>query len=151
MKKRNTTYSHKRLDERYSLYGMFSHPDVAKSDIVGIDVIPTNVNVCRVAYDGEHVWSKRNFYSGDIIEICPTRPISKESLYSREVRDMAFEIVPNTMYVIPMGYCQHYDIISKFHPEANCDYEWNEKNNTLVIRALKEIPKDSLLILNIEK
>ena len=112
---------------------------------------PTNVNICRVYSDGNSVYSNAKFQLGDIIEVCPTRPIEKNSLYTREVRDMAFEVEPDTVWVIPMGYCQYYNIIDKQHPEANCDYEWDENKKAIIVRALCTIPKNSRLILNLEK
>lgn len=144
--------SSKRLNENSEFYGLFK--DMPKRDrvcIKGAEMVPTNANQCKVSYDGKSVYSNARFRTGDIVEICPTRPISKNSLYSREVRDLVFEVERDTTYVIPMGYCQYYDIIDKFHPEANCDYEWNPEKKVIVIRAIKPIEKRTVLVLNIEK
>lgn len=137
---------------RESLYSLFRDSKKRdKSSVKGIAMIPTNAKQCRVFCDGHSVWSNANFFAGDIIEVCPCRDIDKTSLYTREVRDMVFEVSPNEEYVIPMGYCQFYDIISKKHKTPNCDYEWNPIDRTIVIRALKDIKKNEILVINIEK
>ena len=141
-----------KLNENSGFYGLFN--DMPKRDkvcIQGAEIVPTNVNQCKVSYDGKSVYSNARFRIGDIVEICPTRPISKSSLYSREVRDLVFEVERDTTFVIPLGYCQYYDIIDRFHPEANCDYEWNPEKKVIVIRAIKPIEKRTVLVLNIEK
>lgn len=137
-----------------SLYNLFSkRPKQYKSvkDIKKIDMVPTNANQCNVMFDGESVYSNCKFYPGDIIEVCPCRTVSKNSLYSRDVRDMVFEVTPDEDFVIPMGYCQFYDIITRKNKIANCDYEWNPINRTIVIRAINKVNKHEKLVLNIEK
>lgn len=135
-----------------SLYGLFKGEQRRdKNKIKNYKMVPTNANQCRVKYDGKSVYSNSRFHCGDIIEICPTRMVDKSALYSKDVRDMVLEVEPDMMFVIPFGYCQHYDIISSKHPEPNCDYEWNPDDATIIIRALCTVPKDTKLILNIEK
>ena len=114
-------------------------------------MVPTNAHQCSVLFDGKHVYSNAKFHCGDIIEICPTAKITKNALYAREVRDLAFEVEPDELFVIPMGYCQHYDIIGNQYSEPNCDWEWNGDDSTIVIRAMSTIPQNSVLILNLEK
>lgn len=121
------------------------------SEIKDIKFGATDLEQCNVLFREGSVWSKVKFYPGDIIERCPCREVSKSSLYSRDVRDMVFEVVPDEEYVIPMGYCQFYDIKTKRTPVHNCDYEWNPVDKTIVIRAIKRIDKYEKLVLNIEK
>lgn len=143
--KRNNINEHK-------WYGLFYGEEPRdRANIKKVDMIPTNVNQCRVCSDGKSVYSNSKFYPGDIIEICPTRQVDKSSLYSRDMRDIVFEIIPNEYFVIPFGYCQYYDILSKKNPKANCDYMWNEEDKTIEIRALQKIPRNTKLILNIAK
>jgi hypothetical protein len=80
--------------------------------------------------------------------MCPAKDISKTALYSNSVRDMAFAI-NNDEYVIPLGYCQYYDILDSFNNEANCDWEWNPKKRVVAIRATRPIEKGEKLVLNI--
>ena len=135
-----------------SLYGLFKKEKPRdKSKIVSCQATATNDNQCKVYYDGKGVYSNAKFRNGDIIEVCPTRPISKNSLYTRDVRDMAMEVEPGLMFVIPFGYCQHYNIVDRQHPEANCYYEWDGARNVIVIRANCTIPKNSVLILDTGK
>lgn len=135
-----------------SWYGLFYGEEPRdKTNIKKINMIPTNVNQCNICSDGKSVYSRSQFYPGDIIEICPTRAIDKNSLYSRAVRDIVFEVIPNEEFVVPFGYCQYYDVITKHTPEPNCDYCWDPVTKTIVIRALNKIDKNTRLILNIRK
>lgn len=122
-----------------------------KQHIDSIALVPTNARQCRVTSDGQHVYAAARFYPGDIIEACPVKEISMASLASRDVREMAFEVEWNKEYVIPMGYCQFYDIIDGFNTKPNCDWEWDAKKKTIIIRALTKIQKGTRLILNINE
>ena len=142
--------SGKQINE--SMYGLFRDmPKRDKKVIRSAQMVPTNANQCRVFCDGSSVYSNAKFHCGDIVEICPVRDIEKNSLYTREVRDMAFEVEPDTKYVVPLGYCQYYNIVDKQHPVANCEYEWDADKKVIVIRANCTIPKMSILILDLEK
>ena len=121
-----------------------------KSQIKRIDMISADANKCKVCCDGHSVYANTNFYPGDIIEICPTRKVNITSLYSDDMRKIVFEVIPKELYVIPFGYCQYYDIVSKQNPIPNCDYLWNKDNNTIVIQATKKISKYELLVLNLK-
>lgn len=147
----NSRKQKRHINER-SWYGLFYGEEPRdKNNIKKINMIPTNVNQCNVCSDGKSVYTRSLFYPGDIIEICPTRAIDKNSLYSRDVRDIVFEVVPNEEFVIPFGYCQYYDVITKQTPEPNCDYCWDPVAKTIVIRALHKLDKNTKLILNIRK
>lgn len=142
-----------RLDEsEWSVYGLFRNaPRRDKADVSSVDMVPTDANQCRVYSDGSSVYSNARFYPGDVVEVCPVREVSKQSLYSRDVRDMVFEVVPNERYVVPMGYCQCYDLRSAAHPEANCSWEWDPDRSAVVVRAACSIPRNTVLVLDVEK
>lgn len=149
MKRRKTNNF---LDESwFSLFYDEQPQPREKTNVKKIDMIPTNVNQCKICFDGSFVYSKTVFYPGDIIEVCPTKSIDRTSLYSKDMRDIVFEIIPNEYFVIPFGYCQYYDIIRNNKMEPNCDYLWNPDNKTIIIRAIKRIEKMEKLILNIRK
>jgi hypothetical protein len=152
MRNHSSTYSRTRKHVNESLYGLFSDLTYhSRDDIREITMVPTDAHVCRVKCDGRSVYANYNFTTGDIIEICPTREVSKDALYSKDIREMVFEVKPNEEYVIPMGYCQFYEITDAFHRESNCDYEWNEKKRSIIIRATDYIDKGTLLVINIKK
>lgn len=113
-------------------------------------MIPTNANVCKIVSDGKSVYSATTFYPDDIIEVCPTRTIDKSSLYSKDMRDMVFEVVPNKEWVLPFGYCQYYDI-PRIKEEPNCTFIWDPVARVVVIKALTKIPKYAKLVLQIVK
>lgn len=120
-----------------------------KSAIKRINMAATDMNKCKVICDGQNVYANAVFYPGDIIEVCPTRVIDNSALYSKDMRSIVFEVVPNTVYVIPFGYCQYYSIISKDNPVANCDYLWDDNKKVILIQATSKINKYEQLILNI--
>lgn len=120
-----------------------------KSSIKRINMAAADINKCKVCCDGKYVYANSKFYPGDIVEVCPTRKINNSALYSDDVRKIVFEIVPNTVYVIPFGYCQYYSIISDETPVPNCDYLWDENNESIIIQATKKIDKYEQLILNL--
>lgn len=118
-----------------------------KSKINKINMVPTNANQCRVICDGKNVYANATFYPGDIIEICPTKKIDKSALYSKDMRDSVFEVVPNEEWVLPYGYCRFY--LSDHLGDGNCNYIWDPVNRVIVIKAINKIPKYSKLLLNI--
>lgn len=122
--------------------------DRRKTDknITKINMIERNSNACKVTTDGQHVYANAKFYPGDIIEIVPTRTIDKSSLYSKDMREIAFEVVPNEEWVVPFGYCQYYDLAETEEP--NCDFLWDPAKRVIVIKAINKIGKYEKLILN---
>lgn len=118
-----------------------------KSKINKINMVPTNANQCRVTCDGKNVYANATFYPGDIIEICPTKKIDKSALYSKDMRESVFEVVPNEEWVLPYGYCRFY--LSDHLDDGNCNYIWDPVNRVIVIKAINKIPKYSKLLLNI--
>lgn len=119
-----------------------------KDHIKKIDMVSPNANVCKVITDGKYVYSNVVFYPGDIVEICPTKPISKSALYSKDMRDVVFEVIPNKEWALPFGYCQYYDIPNA-DQKANCDFIWDPINKVIVIKAINKIAKHTKLILKI--
>ena len=117
-----------------------------KAAIRKINMIPKDANVCKIYTNGKDVFAGTKFYAGDIVEICPARPVTKSALYDRDVRQMVFEVDPNNTYVIPLGYCQYYRLSDEMNP-PNVDYVWDPNMSTIVIKALTDIPKGDILIL----
>ena len=140
------------LNEALNTYGMFKDVKYHTPDsICAIDMVPADRYVCKVTCDGNNVYAAHKFNCGDIIEYCPCRNVDKSALYSKDVREMVFEVKPNERYVMPMGYCQYYDVVDSFNNESNCDYEWDVNRECIVIRATKKIPKGERLVINIRQ
>lgn len=132
-------------------YGLFVGDELRdKTKIKQVNMVPRNANQCKILSDGRSIYTGVAMFPGDIIEICPTKQIDKSALYSKDMRDIVFEVERNEKYVIPFGYCQYYDIADEKHP-ANCDYIWDPNTNTIVIKALLRLPKDTKLYLNLQK
>lgn len=117
-----------------------------KKSIKKIRMIPKNVNVCKIYSDGQHVYAATKFYTGDIVEICPARSVTKSALYDQDVRKLVFEVNKDHTYVIPFGYCQYYDLADETNV-ANVDYVWDPNMNTIIIKAIKNLNIGDKLIL----
>jgi len=137
-------------DEDVQWYNEHQPDKFTKDKIVKINMIPTNANVCKIVSDGKSVYSAVKFYPGDIIEVCPARNINKDALYSKDMREIVFEVVPHEKWVLPFGYCQYYDTAG-YGNDANCEYTWDADNHVIVIRATEQIPKHSKLVLKLVK
>ncbi|WQJ53265.1 MAG: hypothetical protein [Wendovervirus sonii] len=137
--KENVNWYHENQPERFT-----------KDKIVKINMIPTDVNACRVKFGGHSVFTNAKFYTGDIIEICPARTVGKESLYSKDMRDIVFEVIPHEKWVVPFGYCQYYKH-ADYKNDSNCSYEWDSKTGNIIIRALCNMPENTELVLQIVK
>lgn len=137
-------------DDDLEFYKNHRKDRYSKDKIQKIEMLDHNANICKVVTDGKYVYANETFYPGDIIEICPTKPISKSSLYSSDMRDIVFEVVANKEWVVPFGYCQYYDFQSP-KQDANCDFLWDPINKVIVIKAINKIQKYNKLILKIVK
>lgn len=137
------------LTDEINKYNELYRSKLNKENIKTINMIPTNANICKVVTDGKAVFAATNFYPGDIVEICPTRIIDKSSLYSKDMREVVFEVIPNKEWVLPFGYCQFYDIPNN-NISANCEFIWDPINRVIVIKAIDKIKKHNKLILKVE-
>lgn len=152
MRNHSSKYQSKPGKVNESMYGLFSEMTYRnRDDIRSVTMIPTDKYIGRVYCDGNCVYASHSFTPDDIIEVCPCRSIDKASLYSKDVRDIVFEVVPGEKYVIPMGYCQFYEISDGYQRKPNCDYEWDPKRGAIVIRSMGYIKPGELLVINISK
>lgn len=129
-----------------SLFKSFPFKELDPKDIVKVSPMTPKGNQCKVLYDGDKVYSTCVFHPGEIVEICPCKVVDDSALYSRDMRDIVFEIVPKKKYACPFGYAQYYEVSNDEH-QANCDYLYDQNTNSIVIKALKRIPKNAVLIL----
>ena len=133
----------------YGLFGEMTYRK--KDDIKSFKMIPTDKYVGHIYCDGSSVYASHSFTPDDIVEICPCMVIDKTALYSKDVREMVFETKPGQEYVIPMGYCQFYEISDGYQRQPNCSYEWDRKRNAIVIRSIGYIKQGELLVIDISK
>lgn len=140
------------LNEDINIYKLFPSLEQQRDRnlVKDIDAVPRDAHMCRIRANSEHVWADADFNNGDIIERCPVREISKASLYSRDMRDIAF-VIGRDRFAVPMGYVQFYDIMDGFNLEPNCDWKFEPDTNEIVIRAIKKIKKGEKLVLNIKE
>lgn len=149
---RKETVKNKKHINEYSFAALFKayKKEPNKEAVKKINMIPDNVNICKVYSDGQYVYANSTFYAGDIVEICPTMEISKSALYDIDVRKIVFEVKQNEQYVIPFGYCQYYDLCTDTIL-PNCTYIWDPNMKVIVIKASMKIEKGTKLVLNIQK
>lgn len=92
------------------------------------------------------MYSGRYFVPNDVIEECPVVVINNEGMFSRTVRDMAFQLYPDKdVYGIPMGYANCYEFSDG--SDANVDYEYDPSEGVIRIIAITNIKPNKLLIL----
>lgn len=101
----------------------------------------------KVQYQNGKMISTEQLFPRDIIEKDPVKPLTKSDLSSRKVRDMAFEIIPNLEWGIPIGYSCLYRRSDEVSKEANAIYEYDKRNQMIIIKAIDRIPKGSEIIL----
>lgn len=117
--------------------------DKDENPIHGIRRWDSNVNGKVYCKDGK-MYSGRRFIPGDVLEECPVVEINNEGLFSRTVRDMAFQLYPDKeVYGIPMGYANCYDN----GVNGNVDYEYDPEEGILRIIAISNIKPNNLLVL----
>lgn len=116
------------------------------SPIKGVRRWDSNVNgkiYCR----GGKMYSGRRFIPNDVLEECPVIVINNEGMFSRTVRDMAFQLYPDKeIYGIPLGYANCYDVDTK-GDKGNVDYEFEPTEGIIRIIAISDIKPNNLLIL----
>lgn len=112
----------------------------------GILPLGEDENICKISLKDDDVYARTLFNSGDIIEICPCKKVSKESLYSREMRELAFRTYNKgeEEYVVPLGYIQYYSLGDL---NANCDFIYDESKNKVLVKSIKPIRPGEKLIL----
>lgn len=124
--KKNALNEYNFLDLFRDLQRGAPRPKKDKACIVRIQPIPKTANICKIYSDGQHVYSQIRFHKGDIIEICPVRHISRLAVFDYDMKQLIFEVEKDSVYVIPFGYCQFYDIKDENNNIIpNCDYIWD--------------------------
>lgn len=115
------------------------------------EVKPWKCNTKDKLYVKDHrVYSTRIFVPGDIVEECPVQLIGTDALYSRDIRDISFEIDPEKrLYGIPYGLANIYRNSDDSHTDGNIDYEYDPKEGLIRIYALRKIRKNEELIFRV--
>src|SRR5574344_1921325 len=127
------------LNEEYDLFDP-SFQKLDKNNFLNLTAKINTDNCNRIIMKNNSIYSNTTFYPKDIIEICPCKIVHNESLFSRDVRDIVFEITPNKEWAIPFGYVQYYNV-SDNSDIINCDYIFDPNTNNIIIKAIKKIPE----------
>lgn len=106
----------------------------------------SNVNG-KIYCTGGKMYSGRRFIPNDVVEECPVIVINNEGMFSKTVRDLAFQLYPDKdVYGIPMGYANCYDVDTT-GSRGNVDYEYDPTEGIIRIIAVSNIKPNNLLIL----
>lgn len=110
----------------------------------------TNVNGKIVFRGDKRIYSGLNFLAGDIIEECPVKKLRADAMYSRDIRDLAFQLYPDKEeYGLPMGYANYYATAYDVKDVPNVDYEYDPSEGIIRIIAIRNIKKGDLLVLRV--
>ena len=93
----------------------------------------------------------KNFNTGDIIEDSPVKVIPSDAMYSKSIRDAAFQFElddGSSIYGIPLGYISCYRTRHSSGIPGNVDYELDPESLRVQIIATKNIRRGQELILN---
>jgi hypothetical protein len=102
-------------------------------------------------YDGECVKSGTEFCDGDVIEQSPVKFIGSDELYSKNIRDLAFEVDRSkNMFCIPFGNAVFYrtSFDTRREPNATYTFDVDSPNPTITIIATTRIHCGDEIILN---
>lgn len=105
----------------------------------------------KVIYKNGKIYAGRFYAPGDIIEEAPVEIFKESDLYSENIRKHAFLLDPERrIFGFPLGYATKYRNSMDTNLMANCDYEYDEKNDVINIFAIKKIKRGAELILSAE-
>lgn len=118
------------------------HDDLIK----GVELWDKRKRLNQVAYQNNKMLAINKLFKGDIVESAPVIILNQNDLYSKNVRDIVFDISPGK-FGVPLGYAALYRTTLDVNKEPNIDYEYNIENNELNFIALKNIDKGEELII----
>lgn len=128
-----------------------TRPEISK---IRVHDIRPKVNVVYSNRGGEaRVSAGRDFFPGDIIEVCPVKIMEEKDLYSRNIRDSVFPLdKKERIFGLPLGHaiCYRNDMDAK-GLEGNVRYEYNENDGTITIIATRRIRKGNELLFHAEE
>ena len=136
------------LDPEIKKY--FDEREEVKNSIQKIEPWDRNKRINKVEYQNGKMIATDYLFPRDIIEKDPVQILSKSDMSSRKVRDMAFEIVPNLEWGIPVGYCGLYRRSDEVSLKPNVEYQYDKTNQMIIIKAIERIPKGTELILKVK-
>lgn len=126
---------------------------VENEDGAEVDEIKINDDCVngKIYYKDGKMYSGVNIKRGDVIEICPVVRLDRESMCSRSIRDMAFQLSINKDdYGIPLGYANVYRTNLESKEDGNIDYEYPESSEIIKFVAARDIDPNEELILRVE-
>lgn len=106
----------------------------------------------KIAFSKGKMISGKYFIPNDVIENAPVAIIANSDLYSKTIREFAFELDKDRRsYGIAFGYASFYRNSKDSGLEPNAEYEYNSGEDgypTIIIRAIKKIRPGQEIILS---
>ena len=102
----------------------------------------------NLLYKDDKVFANRNFFKGDIIEICPVRILHDEDLYSSNVRKIVFPIdLSQRIFGVPFGLSSVARSENEAKLRGNVDFEYDpSKSKEIIIKAISNIKRGDEII-----
>lgn len=127
--------------------GIESEGRLAKKDIKGMSNWNDN-RKGKIEYKLGRMYAGILFTGNDIVEACPVMEMTDKDLYSKNIRNSVFVLDEDKrLYGLPLGYANCYRKDREAGKPGNISYEYNEDNNTIIFRALRNIKPNEELIL----
>lgn len=117
--------------------------------ITKVELWDSNRRLNQIKCLRNKVIANTKFFKGDIVEAAPVITLSHEDLYSKNIRDIVFDISPGK-FGIPLGYSSIYRTSADTRNEPNIDYKYDIENNELIFVATKNIDKGEELIIAVD-
>ena len=140
------------LDSEESQFKKF-HVEKKDPDMIDITKVKMwNTNVPnKVVCKSNGCFAGKSFTAGDIIEESPVRIIPSDAMYSRSIRDAAFQFElddGSLIYGIPLGYISCYRTRHNSGLDGNVEYDLDPESLRVTILAKKNIRKGQELVLD---
>lgn len=141
----SSTYEAPELD--YSGRKRQEEINAKKDNILNIEVWDKAKRINKVEYKNGRMIATSVLFPNDILERDPVKIVPNTELSSKEIRDMAFEVIPNRLYGISIGYATLYRRSDEVSKEPNAEYTYDKANQMITIRVLSKISKGEEVIL----
>lgn len=129
---------------------MINSIPVKKDNLIkGVELWNNHRRLNQIKCLRDKVIANTKFFKGDIVEAAPVVLLSHEDLYTKNIRDIVFDISPGK-FGIPLGYSSKYRTSAETRNEPNIDYMYDIENNELIFITTKNIEKGEELIIAVD-
>ena len=124
--------------------------NTTKNLIKDVKLWNCNERLNKIKCVNNKIFANTKFFKDDIVEEAPVIILSNEDLYTKNIRNIVFDISPNK-FGIPLGYTSLYRKSSDTNKKHNLDFKYDLENNKLIFIANRNIDEGEELIINDNK